>query len=138
MSLETSRHGVQLELSRTRLVQFAKHLVFPNHSRGRHAHGGFVPAGLPAIRRLERGAAVHHRISSDGRASGHARLYARTRTTHPRLAYPADAPGLSPHAQLLHLESNPPSHQRRMGQLGQTRAHRERAGASVTQMTKLE
>jgi glycosyltransferase involved in cell wall biosynthesis len=32
MSLETSRHGVQLELSRTRLVQFTQHLVLSDHS----------------------------------------------------------------------------------------------------------
>ena len=32
MSVETSRHGVQLELSRARLVQLAQHLVFPNRS----------------------------------------------------------------------------------------------------------
>ena len=62
MSLETSRHGVQLELSRARLVQFAQRLVFPDHSRRHHADGGFVPAGVAAIWRLERGAAVRHRI----------------------------------------------------------------------------
>ena len=131
MSLETSRHGVQLELSRARLVQFAEHLVFPDHSRGHHADGGFVPAGLAAIRRVERGAAVRHHISCDGRAPRHARLYFGTRTNPARLAHFADAPDLSPDAQLLHLESNPARHQRRLGQLGQTRAHRQRAGASV-------
>ena len=36
-----------------------------------------------------------------------------------------------PDAQLLHLESHPARHQRRLGQLGQTRAHRQRARASV-------
>jgi len=41
-------------------------------------------------------------------------------------------PDLSPHAQLLHLESNPARDQRRLGQLGQTRAHRQRACARVS------
>ena len=39
MPLETSRHGLQLEVSRARLVQFAERLVFPNHSRRDHADG---------------------------------------------------------------------------------------------------
>src|SRR4051794_8673920 len=138
MSLETSRHGVQLELSRAGLVQFAQHLVFSNHSRGCHAHGRFVPAGIAAIWHLERGAAVHHCIPGDGRASCHARLYSGTRTNPERLAYSADAPDLSSDAQLLHLESHPARHQRRMGQLGQTRTHRQRACASVTQTPKLQ
>jgi len=34
--------------------------------------------------------------------------------------------------ELLHLESDPPRHQRRMGQLGQTRAHRQRSRARVS------
>src|SRR4030095_3723855 len=42
MSLETSRHVVQLELSRAWLVQFAQHLVFSDHSRGGPADGGLV------------------------------------------------------------------------------------------------
>jgi hypothetical protein len=131
MSLETSRHGVQLELSRARLVQFAQHLVFPNHSRGHHADGGFVPAGVPAIWRLERGAAVRHHLPRDGRAPRHASLHARARANPARLAHFADALDLSPDAQLLRLESNPACHQRRLGQLGQTRAHRQRAGAGM-------
>ena len=138
MSVETSRHGVQLELSRARLVQFAQHLVFSDHSRGHHADGGFVPAGLSAIRRLERGAAVRHHIPRDGRATRHARLHFGTRTNPARLAHPANAPDLSPDAQLLRLESNPARHQRRLGQLGQTRAHRQRARAGLRGMTKPE
>ncbi len=39
MSLETSRHGLQLEISRARLVQPAECLVFPDHSRCHHADG---------------------------------------------------------------------------------------------------
>src|SRR5204863_1996692 len=107
MSVETSRHGVQLELSRARLVQFAEHLVFPNHSRGCYAHGGFVPAGFTPIWRVARGVAVHHHISGDGRDPRHARLHFGTRTDPAGLAHFADAPDLSPHAQLLHLESHP-------------------------------
>src|SRR5207237_5899841 len=95
MSVETSRHGVQLELSRARLVQFAEHLVFPNHSRGSHAHGGLVPAGVTPIRCVERGASIHYHIPGDGRAPRHAGLHFGTRTNPERLAHPADAPDLS-------------------------------------------
>src|SRR5438128_3840678 len=107
MSVETSRHGVQLELSRSRLVQFAQHLVFPNHSSGHHTDGGFVPAGVAAIWRLERGAAVRHHLPRNGRAPRHASLHARARADRARLAHLADAPDLSSDAQLLRLESNP-------------------------------
>src|SRR2546423_9500040 len=131
MSLETSRYGVQLESSRARLVQFAEYLVFPNHSRGCHAHGGFVFAGIAAVWHLECRAAFHHRIPGDGCAARHAGMYFGTRTNPERLAHPADASHLSPDAELLHLESHPARHQRRMGQLGQTRAHRERACPGV-------
>ena len=131
MSVETSRHGVQLELSRAWLVQFAEHLVFPDHSRGHHADGRFVPARFAAIRRLERGAAIRDHVSRDGCAPGHARLHFGTRTNPARLADSADAPDLPADAQLLHLESDPARDQRRMGQLGQTRAHRQRAGAGM-------
>src|SRR5262249_5665916 len=106
MFVETSRHGVQLELSRARLVQFAEHVVYPNHSRRYHANGGFVSAGIAAIRRLERGAAVHRNIPGHGCSPRHARLHARARADHTRLANFADAPDLSPDAQLLCLESN--------------------------------
>src|SRR5262249_11031699 len=105
MSLETSRHGVQLELSRPRLVQFAEHLVFPNHSRGRHSYGGSVPPGFAAIWRLERGAAVHRNIPGHGRAPRHSSLHFGTRTNHAGVAHSANAPDLSPDAQLLRLES---------------------------------
>src|SRR3954451_16475653 len=98
MSLETSRHGVQLELSRAWLVQFAEHLVFPNRSRGRHADGGFVPARFVAIRCLERGAAVRHHIPRDGRATCDARLHFGARTNPARVAHSADAPDLSSNA----------------------------------------
>ena len=33
------RDGLQLEVPRARLVQFAEHLVFPNHSGRDHARG---------------------------------------------------------------------------------------------------
>ena len=131
MSLETSRHGVQLELSRPRLVQFAEHLVFPDHSGGHHADGRFVPARFAAVWRLERGAAVRYHVPGDGRAPGDARLHFGTRTNPARLADSADAPDLPSDAQLLHLESNPARDQRRMGELGQTRAHCQRACAGV-------
>src|SRR6266404_2550892 len=98
MSVETSRHGVQLELSRSRLVQFAQHLVFPNHSRGRHASGGFVPAGNAAIWRLERGAAVRHHLPRNGPALSYASLHFGTRTNPARLARSANAFDLSPDA----------------------------------------
>src|SRR6516225_6252848 len=106
VSVETSRHGVQLELSRSRLVQFAEHLVFPNHSRGSHADGGFVPFGIAAIWCVDCRAAVHRNISGDGRAPRDASLHARARADHSRLAHSADATHLSPDAQLLRLESN--------------------------------
>src|SRR5213595_976411 len=115
MSLETSRHGVQLELSRARLVQSAEHLVFPNHSRGCHTDGGLVPAGVTAIRCVERRPAIHYYIPGDGRASRHAGLHFGTGTNPERLADPADAPDLSSHAELLYLESHPARHQRRLG-----------------------
>ena len=131
MSVETSRHGVQLELSRAWLVQFAQHLVFSNHPRRCHANGGFVPACVAAIRRLERGAAVRYHFPGDGRDPGHARLHSGTRTNPARLAHFTDATDLPADAQLLHLESDPARDQRRMGQLGQTRAHRQRARAGM-------
>src|SRR5438093_12147111 len=120
MSVETSRHGVQLELPRTWLVQFAEHLVFPNHSRGHHTDGGFVPSGVAAIWRLERGAAVRHHLPRNGPAPRHASLHAGARTDRARLAHFADALDLPSDAQLLRLESNLARHQRRLGKLGQT------------------
>src|SRR5678815_863121 len=131
MSMETPRHGVQLELSRARLVQFAEHLVFPDHPGGHYADGRSVPASLAAIWRLERGAAIRDHVSCDGRAPCHARLYFGTRTNPAGLAHFTDAPDLPSNAQLLHLESHPPRDQRRVGELGQTRAHRQCAGAGV-------
>src|SRR4030095_15854102 len=98
MSMETPRHGVQLELSRARLVQSPEHLVLPDHSGGHYANGGFVPARLAAIRRLERGAAIRDHVSCDGRAPRHSRLYFGTRTHPARLAHFADAPDLPPDA----------------------------------------
>src|SRR5437879_12080545 len=138
MSLETSRHGVQLELSRAWLVQFAERLVFSNHSRGCYANGGFVPDCVAAVRRVERGAAVYHHIPVDGCAPRHAGLHFGTRTNPARLAPFADAPDLPPDSQLLHLESDPARDQRRMGKLGQTRAHRQCARASMREMTERE
>src|SRR5262249_43977117 len=132
MSVEASRHGVQLELSRTRLVQFAQYLVFPNHSRRYYADGGFVPAGVIAIWCLDGSDAVHPDLPRDGRASRHASLHARARANRTRLAHSTNAPDLSADAQLLRLESNPARHQRRLGQLGQTRTHSQCARSSVT------
>src|SRR2546430_10460740 len=82
MSLETSRHDLQLELSRARLVQFAECLVLPNHSGGGHAGGGFALVRLASVRCLERGAPVCNYISFHGRHPGDARLHFRTRTDH--------------------------------------------------------
>src|SRR5438132_2286731 len=118
MSLETPRHGVQLELSRAWLVQFAERLVFPNHSRGRYANGGFVPDCVAAVRRVERGVAIHYYFPVDGRDSRHARLPARARADRARLAHFTNAIDLSADAQLLHLESDPARNQRRMGSWG--------------------
>ena len=54
MSLETSRHGFQLELSRAGLVQFAERVVLPDYPRRHHAHGGFVFARVSPVRRVAR------------------------------------------------------------------------------------
>src|SRR5215831_10229983 len=118
MSLETSRHGVQLELSRAWMVQFAEHLVFPDHSRGRYADGGFVFARVAAVRRVERSAAIRYHVLGDGRPSRDARLHSGARTNLARLARSTDAINLPPDAQLLYLESNPARDQRRVGELG--------------------
>src|SRR2546429_7808516 len=107
MPVETPRHGIQLELPRAWLVQFAERLVFSNHSCGCYAHGGFVPDSVAAVWRVERGAAVYHHIPFDGCITRHARLPARARANRARLAHFADAIDLSPDAQLLHLESDP-------------------------------
>src|SRR4029453_13422062 len=80
---------------------------------------------------MERRAAVRHHVFSDGCASRYARLYPGTRTNSARLAHFTDAIDLPAHAQLLHLESDPARDQRRVGELGQTRTHRQRAGAGV-------
>src|SRR5438552_18235189 len=98
MSLETSRHDFQLELSRSRLVQFAECLVFPNNSRGGHAGGGFALARISSVRCLERSASICDHVSFDGCHTRDARLHFRTRT-HPALvAEFAVATGLSAHA----------------------------------------
>src|SRR5882724_1659959 len=135
--METSRYGVQLELSRAWVVQFAKHLVFSNHSRGSYADGRFVSARLTALWRVERGLAVCHHIPRDGRHPRDARLHARAGTPRARLAHFTDAIDLSPDAQLLHLESNPARDQRSLGKLGQTRTHGQRACASVIVETRV-
>jgi hypothetical protein len=60
------------------------------------------------------------------------------------LANLANAPDLSAHAELLHLESNLARDQRRMGELGKTRADCKRARSRVgrtkfeIRMSKLE
>ena len=110
-----SEYGVQLELSRAWLVQFAQHLVFPDHSRRCHADGRFVLACLSAVRRLARSHAVRDYVPVHGRDSSQARLSSGARTHRPCLADFADAPDLSSEAQLLHLESDPARDQRRRG-----------------------
>src|SRR5947207_11123472 len=107
MPLETPRHGVQLELPRAWLVQFAQRLVFSNHSRRCYANGGFVPDRVAAVRRVERGTAIHYYFPGDGRDPRHARLPARAGANRAGLAHFTDAIDLSPDAQLLHLESDP-------------------------------
>src|SRR4029077_6221986 len=104
------------------LVQFAEHMVFPDHPGSHYADDRSVPARIATVWSLERGVAVRHHVFSDGCASRHARLYPGTRTDPARLAHFTDAPDLSPDAQLLHLESNPARNQGRLGRLGQTRA----------------
>src|SRR6266498_4747138 len=47
------------------------------------------------------------------------------------MAHPANATDLSPDAQLLHLESDFAWNQRRVGELGQARAHRQRTRESL-------
>ena len=113
-----SEYGVQLELSRAWLVQFAQHLVFPDHSRRCHADGRFVLACLSAVRRLARGHAVRDYVPVHGRDSSQARLSSGARTHRPCLADFANARDLPSDAQLLHLESDPTGDQRRVGELG--------------------
>src|SRR5262249_41966131 len=131
MSVETPRHGVQLELSRAWMVQFAEHLVFPNYSRGGYAHGRPVPDWVASLWRMAGGAAIHHHIFGDGRDPRHACLPARAGAGRVGIAHSTDASDLPSDAQLLHLEGNPPRDQRRVGKLGQTRAHRQCARAGV-------
>src|SRR5205085_7325278 len=131
MFVETSRHGFQLELSRAGLVQFAERLVFPNHSRRYYAGSGPVFARVTSVRRVGRAPAVRDHVSFDGRDSRDARLRFGTRTDHAGVANFADASDLSADAELLHLESDYPRDQRRVGQLGKTGAHRERSRSRV-------
>src|SRR5205814_8042367 len=131
MSLETPRYGLQLEVSRARLVQFTQHLVFSDHPCGYHSNGGFISARVAAIWHLERSDAICHHLPGHGRASRHARLHSRTRADRARLAHIADASDLPPDAQLLYLEGDFAWNQRRLGKLGQTGTHRQRAGAGV-------
>src|SRR5207253_4906912 len=131
MSLETSRHGVQLELSRAGLVQFAEYLVFPDHPCGRYANRRFVLARLAALWRVECSDAICHYVSGDGSDSRDARLHSRARTDCARLAHFADAFDLPSDAQLLHLESDPARGERRLGQLGQTRAYCQRTSTGI-------
>src|SRR5439155_14253745 len=115
MPLETPRHGVQPEVSRARLVQFAEHLVFPDHPCRYHADGRFISARLAAIWHVERSDAIRHYLPGHGRAPRDARLHSRARADRARLADIADAIDLPSHAELLHLESGPARNQRRMG-----------------------
>src|SRR6266480_6134272 len=131
MPLETPRYGLQPEVSRARLVQSTQHLVFPDHLGGHHADGGFISARLAAIWHLERSDAICHHLLGHGRAPRDARLHSRTRVDRARLADIADASDLPPDAQLLHLESGPARNQRRLGKLGQTGTHCQRAGSRV-------
>src|ERR1051326_2460046 len=66
VSVETPRHGVQLELPRTWLVQSAQRVVFPDHTRGGYAHVRFVPFGVPAFRLLKRGVSFYCPFPTDG------------------------------------------------------------------------
>src|SRR5262249_48134057 len=134
VSLETSRHGFQLELSRARMVQFAEHLVFSDHSRRNYTGRGLVFARFVAVRRMGGGFAVRDGISFDGRHSRHARLHFGKGTGQARVADLADATDLSADVELLHLESNSPRDQRCVGELGQTGTNRERARARLTSM----
>ena len=132
MSVETSRYGFQLEVSRTGLVQLAERLVFPNRSRRHHADGGLVPAGIASLRRVARGVAFRYRLSLDGCDSRDTRVHSRTRIRLARLANFTDATDLSADAELCDLESNFPRAQRRLGQLGKTRTHCERSRSRLT------
>src|SRR5207302_2011024 len=131
MFVITSRHGFQLELSRACLVQFAERLVFPNHSRRDYAGSGSVFARVASVRRMGRGPAVRDHVSFDGRDSRDPRLRFGTRTDHARVANFADASDLSADAELLHLESDYPRIQGRVGELGEAGTHCERAGARL-------
>src|SRR5438105_14416337 len=95
MSVETPRHGLQLEVSRARLVQFAERLVFPDHSGRGHADGGFVLAGLVSSRRMAGAVAVRDHIPFDGCDSCHARLHSGKGTGHARVANFTNATDLS-------------------------------------------
>src|SRR5438270_12315055 len=79
MPLETPGHGLQLALRRTRLVQSSKCLVFPDHPRGDYADGGFVPARLASVWRLDRGVAVPDCVPEHGRLTRDTCLHHRTR-----------------------------------------------------------
>ena len=118
MFMEASRHGFQLELSRARVVQFAERLVLPNHTRGGHSGGGFVFARVATIRRVARCSSVRNHILVDGRDSRDAGLYFGEGSDSTRVANFADASDLPASAELLHLESNSPRDQRRLGELG--------------------
>src|SRR5205814_1433597 len=131
MFVETSRHDLQLELSRAGLVQFAERVVFPNHPRRGDADGGFISARLASLRRMARSVAIYHHILVDGCDPGHARVYSGTRTNPASMADFADAPDLSPDAQLLYLDGNLARGQRSLGELGQTGTHCECARARV-------
>jgi hypothetical protein len=106
-------------------------LVFPDHLGGCYTDGGLVLTRIAAVWRVARGAAVYHHVPVDGCAPRHAGLHFGTRTNPARLAHFANATDLSADAQLLHLESDPARDQRRMGELGQTRTHRQRACPGV-------
>ena len=110
-----SEYGVQLELSRAWLVQFAQHLFFSDHSRRCHADRRFVFARVAALRRVARGHAVRDYVPVHGRDPSQARL-SSGKGTHPAcLADFANARDLPSDAQLLHLESDPARDQRRRG-----------------------
>src|SRR5437764_14948922 len=106
MSVETSRHGVQLELSRARLVQLTEHLVLSDRSDAQYADRRSISAGLSAIRRVELGPAVRDDIPCHGRTTCDARRCFGMRTNPGRLAHLPDAPDPSGDALLLRLESN--------------------------------
>src|SRR6266571_4044093 len=81
--------------------------------------------------------AVRDHIPLDGCDSGNACLHFGERTRCTGMENFADASDLPADVELLHLESNFARDQRRLGELGQTRAHGQCSGASVRRRLKI-